>query len=121
MKYASLFVMKKSLQEGDSLKQIGFSIRYCKLKEPAKSYKFLSSGVILKSPNNITFSYVSKYMERHSDKLSKKTDFLWPGGLYIYLLLTISSNGDLFLEKEFHYCLCSSLGVSQESFINIHA
>ena len=64
LKYAFLFVMVRSMQEGDRLKQIGFYIRCSELKKSAKSCKFLSSGVILKSPNNITFSYVSKYMEK---------------------------------------------------------
>ena len=83
LKYAFLFVMVRSTQEGDRLKQIGFYIRRSELKEPAKSCKFLSSGVTLKSPNNITFSYVSKYMEKILDKLSKNADLLWSGGLYV--------------------------------------
>ena len=70
------------MQEEDPLKQVGFFIRYSKLKKSAKSCKFLFSGVISKSPNNITFSYVSKYMERLLDKLSKIKDFFWSGGLY---------------------------------------
>ena len=82
-KYAFLFVMVRSMQVGDRLKQIGFYIRCSELKEPAKSCKFLSSGVTLKSPNNITFSYVSKYMEKILDKLSKNADLLWSGGLYV--------------------------------------
>ena len=32
------------------------------------------------------------------------------------LLLTILSNGGLFLEKEFHYLLCANLVVLQECF-----
>ena len=68
--------MIRSMQEKDSLKQVGFFIRYSKLK------KSLSSGVISKSPNNITFSYVSKYMERLLDKLSKIKYLVWSGGLY---------------------------------------
>ena len=67
MKYAFLFVMIRSMQERDPLKQVCFFTRCSKLKEPAKSCKFLSSGVILKSLNNITFSYVSKYMKRLLD------------------------------------------------------
>ena len=82
MKYAFLFVMIGSMQEGDPLKQVGFFIRCSKLKVSAKSCKFLSFRVILKSPNNITFLYVSKYVERRLDKLSKSTDLLWSGGLY---------------------------------------
>ena len=82
MKYAFLFVMIRIMQEGDPLKQVGFFIRCSKLKKSAKSYKLLSFGVILKSPNNITFSYVSKYMDRLLDKLSKNTDLLWSAGLY---------------------------------------
>ena len=61
--------------------QVGFSIRYAKLKESVKSYKFWSSGIILKSPNNIMFSCVSRYMNRFLDKLSKNIDLLWSGGL----------------------------------------
>ena len=52
------------MQEGDPLKQVGFFIRCSKLKESAKSCKLLSSQVILKSPTNIMFTHVSKYMER---------------------------------------------------------
>ena len=74
--------MIRSMQEGDPLKQFGFFIRCSKLKESAKSCKFLSCGVILKSPNNITFLHVSKYMDRLLDKLSKNTDLLCSGGLY---------------------------------------
>ena len=81
-KYALLFVMIRSLQEGDPLKQVDFFIQCSKLKESTKSYTFLSAEVILKPPNNMTFSYVSKYMARLLDKLSKNTDLLWPGGLY---------------------------------------
>ena len=81
-KYALLFVMIRSLQEGDPLKQVDFFIQCSKLKESTKSYTFLSADVILKPPNNMTFSYVSKYMARLLDKLSKNTDLLWPGGLY---------------------------------------
>ena len=50
------------MQEVDPLKQVGFSVRCFKLKQSAKN-KFFSSGVVLKSLNNITFSYVPKYME----------------------------------------------------------
>ena len=46
--------MIKSMQEGNPLKQVGFFIICFKLKESAKSCKFLSSGVILKS-NKITY------------------------------------------------------------------
>ena len=74
--------MIRSMQEGDPLKQVGLFIRCSKLKESAKSCRFLSFGVILKSPNNITFLYVSKYVERRLDELSKSTDLLWSGGLY---------------------------------------
>ena len=42
----------------------------------------MSPGVILKSPNDITSSYVSNYMEKLSDKISKSTDLLWSGGLF---------------------------------------
>ena len=64
------------MQEGDPLKQVGFFI------ESAKICKILSSGVILKSPNNVTFSYVPRYMEKFSDKPSKNIDLLWSGCLY---------------------------------------
>ena len=60
--------MIRSMQEGDHLKQVGFFVRCSELREPA---------------NNITFSYVSKYMDRRLDKLSKNTVLLWSGGLYV--------------------------------------
>ena len=63
MKYPFLFVIIRSMLEGDHSKQVGFFIRCSTLKESAKKCKCLSSGVILKSPNNIMFSDVSKYME----------------------------------------------------------
>ena len=67
----------------DILKQVDFFIRCSKLKESAKVCKFLSSGVILKSTNNTTFSYnVSKCAERLLDKLFRNMDLLWSGGLY---------------------------------------
>ena len=99
MKYAFLFVIIRSMQEGDPLKQVGFFIRCSKLNVFAKSCKFLSSGVILKSPNNIMYLYLSKYVERLLDKLSKNTDLLWSGGL--------------FLEK---YHLCVKFVVLQECY-----
>ena len=73
--------MIRSMQEGTLLKQVGFFIRCSKLKESAKSCKFLPSGDILK-PNNIVLLYMSKYIERHLDKLSKDTDLYWSRGLY---------------------------------------
>ena len=112
-KYAFLFVMIRSMQEGDPLKQVGFFIRCSKLMESAKSCKFLSCGVILKSPNNIACLHVSKYMDRLLDKLSKNTDLLCSGCLYAPTI-TCCSNGGLFLEKEFHYHLCGDLVVLQE-------
>ena len=45
-KYAFLFVMVRSMQEGGSLKQISFFIRCSILKESVKSCKLLSSGVL---------------------------------------------------------------------------
>ena len=75
-KYAFPFVMIKSMQEADPLKQVDFFIRCSKLKETANSCKFFSSGVILKPTNNITFPYVSKYMEKLLDKPSKNTNLL---------------------------------------------
>ena len=42
--------MIRSMQEGDPFKQVGFFIRCSELKESAKGRKFLSSGVILKTP-----------------------------------------------------------------------
>ena len=42
----------------------------------------MSPWVILKSPNNITPSYVSNYMEKLSDEISKSTDLLWSGGSF---------------------------------------
>ena len=80
------------MQEGGPLKQAGFFIRCSKLKESAKSCKFLSSGVILTSSNNITFLYVSKYMERLLGKLSKNTELLWFGGLYVPTTLSGKKN-----------------------------
>ena len=74
--------MIRSIQEGDPLKQVGFLMKCSKLKESAKICKFLSSGVILLSSNDITFSHASKYMERLLDKLPKNTDLLWSGDLY---------------------------------------
>ena len=71
------------MQENDPLKQVGFFIRCYKLNESAKSWKFLSSGIILKSPNNITFSYVSKYKERLLDKPSKIKYLLWSRDLFL--------------------------------------
>ena len=48
-KYASLFVTERAMQEVDpKWKQDGFFIRCSKLKVSAKSFKFLSSGVIMK-------------------------------------------------------------------------
>ena len=76
LKYAFLFVVIRSVQEKDLFKQVRFFIRCSTLKKSAKSCKFLSSGVVLKSPSNITLSYVSKYMERLLDKLSKNRDLL---------------------------------------------
>ena len=70
------------MQEGDPLKQAGFIIRCSKLKESAKNCMFFSSGVILKSTNNIAFSCMSRYVERFLDKLSKIIDLLWSGCLY---------------------------------------
>ena len=87
------------MQKRDPLKKVGFFIRCSKLNESAKSWKFLSSGVILNAPNNITFLYVAKYMETLLDKLSKNTVLLW-SGIYMNLLSTIFSNGGLFLEKQ---------------------
>ena len=69
--------MIRSMKKGDPLKQVGSFIRYYESKESAKSCKFLSSGVILKSPNNISFPYVSIYMERFFDKLSEL--IIWKG------------------------------------------
>ena len=46
---------------GDPLILAGFFNRYSKLKESPKSYKPLSSEVVLKSPDDITFSCVSKF------------------------------------------------------------
>ena len=45
-KYAFLFVMVRSMQEGGPLKQISFFIRCSILKESVKSCKLLSSGVL---------------------------------------------------------------------------
>ena len=59
----------------------------------------------MKSPNNIKFPYVSKYMERLLNKLSK----LWSGGLYAPAISHFLRG--LFLEKEFHYHLCVNLVV----------
>ena len=71
-----------------------------------KSCKFLSSGVVLKSHNNVKFSYVSIYMERLLDKPSKNRDF----GLEVYthILSAIFSNRGLFIDtvisqKCFHW------------------
>ena len=85
-KYLMIFDDDKIMQEGDLLKQVGFFIGCSKLKESAKICKIFSSGVILKSPNNITFSYVSNYMEMLLDKLSKNTDLLCSGGLYAHTI-----------------------------------
>ena len=71
------------MQEWYPLKQVGFFITCSKLEESAKSWKFLSYGVILKS-NSITFSYVSKYMEGFLDKLSKDNTCF---GLEVYMHL----------------------------------
>ena len=51
-------------------------------KLPESLSKFLLYGVILRFANNSTFWYVSKYMERFLNKLSKDTDLLWSGGLH---------------------------------------
>ena len=59
------------MQEEDLSKQVGFLIRYSKLKESRKRYKLLSSEVIFKSPMNITVFNAIKYMESVKDKLSK--------------------------------------------------
>ena len=56
-KCSFLFVLMRFMQEGDPLKQVGFFIRCSNLKESAKSRNFLPFGVILKSSNNITFSF----------------------------------------------------------------
>ena len=74
------------------MKQAGFFIKCSKLKESTKSCKFLSSEVIFKSPNIITFSCVSKYMARLLDKLSKNTNLLCSGDLH--LLWAILSRPD---------------------------
>ena len=120
MPFEICFVMMRSLQEGDPLKKVGFLIRCSKLKESAKSCKFLSSGVILKSPNTIAFSYVSKYMKRLSDKLSKNTNLLCSGGLY-------APTTNHFLKRRFisrkrvSLSLCGNLVVNRNAFIDIHA
>ena len=92
LKYAFIFLLIRSMQERDPLKQAGFFIKCSKLKESAKSCKFLSSEVIFKSPNIITFSCVSKYMARLLDKLSKNTDLICSGNLH--LLWAILSRPD---------------------------
>ena len=79
--------MIRSMQEGDPLEQVDFFIRCSKLKETTKSCRFLPSGFIVKSPNNITFLYVSKYMQILLNKLSKTTDLL--------LSRSLISNGGL--------------------------
>ena len=45
----------RSMHKEKPLKQVGLFIRYSKLKKAVKSCKFLSSRVMLKSANNITF------------------------------------------------------------------
>ena len=69
------------MQERDPLEQVGFFIRCSKLKETTKSCTFLPSGFILKSPNDITFLHVSKYMQILLNKLSKTTDLLLSGSI----------------------------------------
>ena len=73
LKYAFLFVSIRSVQEGDPLKQVGFFIRCCKLKESAKSCKFLSSG----SYWNLLIILL---IESRLDKLFENAGLLWSGG-----------------------------------------
>ena len=77
--------------------------------------------VLLKFPNNTTFSYMSKHMERLLDKLSNNTDLLWSRGLYAS---TISH----FLKQRFISRKRVSLSTLREfncfcrnAFIDIHA
>ena len=84
------------MQEEDLSKQVGFLIRYSKLKESRKRYKLLSSEVIFKSPMNITVFNATKYMESVEDKLSKNIDLPFLV-VYMHLLSTFFSNGGLFI------------------------
>ena len=97
LKYAFLFVQIAFMEEEDLSKHYGFFIRCSKLKESTKSYKFLSSEIVFKSPKN-TFSNVTKYMESLQDKLCNNIDLLFLEG-YMHLLSVFSSNGSL--EKSF--------------------
>ena len=76
-KYAFLFATIRSMQEDDTLKRVGFFLRCSKSRVYKSCCKFLFSGVILKSPTNITFSYKSRYMEiNFLDKSCKNIDLL---------------------------------------------
>ena len=44
--------MMRSIQLGGPLKHIASFIRFSRLKESVKCYKFVFSGVILKSPSS---------------------------------------------------------------------
>ena len=70
------------MQLGLPLKQVGSLIRCSKLKVSVKCCQFLSSGVMLKSPNNVMFSYPSRYLERFFDIFSINKELFWLGGLY---------------------------------------
>ena len=107
------------MEEEDLSNQVGFFIRCSKLKVSTKSYKFLSSEILFKSPTN-TFSNVTKYIESLQDKLSDNIDLLFLE-VHMHLLSVFYSNGSLYLGKEFHYYLCEGLVFLENAFIDIYA
>ena len=70
------------MQCGLSLKHVGQFVRLSRLKVFVKFCRFLSSEVILKSPNNVIFSWLSRYCEIFFDMLSKNKELFSIGGLY---------------------------------------
>ena len=82
LKYDFLLVIMRFMQLGLPLKQVVSLIRCSRLKASVKCCNFLYSGVILKSPNNVMFSKLSRYLERFFDIFSKIKELFWLGDLY---------------------------------------
>ena len=70
------------MQLGLPLKQVGSFIRCPRLKVSVKCCKFFSTGIISKSPSNVMFSKLSRYLERFFDIFSKNKELFWLGGSY---------------------------------------
>ena len=102
--------MKRAMKEGDPQKQVGFFDRCFKLKEFAKSCKILSSGVMMKSPNNITFSY--EYYVFLLLKYFAVVLYFIPYSETIFLLLDVSAlntKNKVNVQKNFNLCHLSRI------------